>query len=230
MWVKYPNQPIICFQCKETGHVAEDCPGPEPKPADGNRDAEPSNEVENTVAEAVINVRTMIDEFEPEDRSLPVKRTSSQSGLTPMAKKSLVMKDETELSKTIDIENRADIPVRRALDSTLPEGVVPPRSTGLKECNQCKRALVKGRNKSGLTVARCVCNDLTRAAVYMKCVQKDCREWALFPKPRERVNCSCNSTLYVCKCEHLHTANGPFYRCTDCEEAADLTINECLNV
>ena len=25
MWVKYQNQPTICFQCKLYGHIANDC-------------------------------------------------------------------------------------------------------------------------------------------------------------------------------------------------------------
>ena len=52
MWVKYSNQPTICFRCKSLGHIAKNCPGEELQKRNVN-----INSHESTTIEAPIKQR-----------------------------------------------------------------------------------------------------------------------------------------------------------------------------
>ena len=211
MWTFYQNQPTLCFKCKKTGHIAADC-----------------NEEEERVKE------DMIDAFEPknyeDNENADKKRQRETTGLTPDGKKQANnMANLPALNaEGIDPHNENDLPWRMALDTVVPVGTTVPRGAGMKECCICNQHLVTGQTEGGLIIARCTCNNDTRANVLVKCVAKDCREWIQYPKHGARVICKCDCNIFVCKCNCLHTVPGTIvdYKCEDCDEQSDPPLND----
>lgn len=157
------------------------------------------------------------------------KRQRETTGLTPDGKKQA--HNNANLlplnPERIDLHNENDVTWRMALDTVVPVGTKVPRGAGMKECCICNQHLVSGQTDSGLIIARCTCNNDTRANVFVKCVANDCREWIQYPKHGARVICKCTCNIFVCKCNCLHTVPGTTvdYKCDQCDEQSDPTPN-----
>ena len=209
MWVFYRNQPILCFKCKEKGHISTECPL---NIEDATERGDKSN---------------MIDAFEREEDVLnstsnTAKRTRSSDGSTPVSKRTLPVLN----NYGIDPHNEHEINWCRALEARIPEDATPLRSAGMTECVICTKHLTSGLTEGELIIARCTCNNETRENVFVKCSQKDCRDWFDFPKGSERTICRCGASNFICKCNILHTVSSTCmdYKCKVCDEHSDPSI------
>lgn len=209
MWTYYPQQPVICFKCKQTGHMSTNCT---------------AEKVKETAKEDMAQVIERNDEQNEAEENKNNKRRRATTGETPDGKKREILNDLPVLTTAgIDSTNMNDITWRTALDTAIPHGITPPRGAGLKECAICNNHLITGQTDSGLIIARCTCNNDTRADVSVKCIAENCREWIRFPKQGERTICKCGCNVYICKCNCLHTVPGTQfdYECVNCNEPSD---------
>lgn len=215
LWVYYPGQPTICYDCKEVGHIAKECPKRQ-------REEETYGDVGDTQSESENMVDAFEDKREETDRENTNKRKMENSGVTPEPKKPTSSRQNGNLG--IDPENPNDITWRTALDTTTPEGTICfHRTVPNKSCVICKKNLTVLKSPSGLILGRCTCNNNTRSNVLVKCVNKDCRKWIKYPLHGERVMCDCTANVYVCRCECMHTVSNTNtdYKCNICGESSD---------
>ena len=215
IWVNYQGQPIVCYECKQVGHIAADCPGKRLDDEDlSGTDSESEDETTSDMVEA----------FERKDDEKRNKRERDASGVTPDAKKPTASRQNGNLG--IDPENPNDVAWRIALDTTTPEGTICyHRTVPKKTCVVCNKGLNVRKSPGGLILARCTCNDKTRRNVMVKCVKKDCRRWINFPEHGKRVICECTANVYVCRCGCMHTVSNTDtqYECFICNERSDPT-------
>lgn len=169
MWVKYPNQPVMCYNCKEFGHMSAECP----KKKEENKDERKKED--------------MTAAFERKDDDKKRTREKSSTGDTPDPKRTVPSVHLYD----IDPSNEHDVNWKRAIDTELPLGGTPLRQAGLKECEICQQNLVIGHSDKDIIIGRCTCNNMTRENVLVKCSQEECESWYQFPKKLgERVICN----------------------------------------
>ena len=117
IWVFYRNQPIICFKCKEKGHISTNCPLNKENVTEEGGDKLP-----------------MIDVFERDENTLkstpaPAKRGRSSDGTTPLSKRVLPVLN----NYVIDPDNEHEINWCRALEAKIPDDATPVRSASMSE-------------------------------------------------------------------------------------------------